>query len=136
MKLLTFVIVTFTACSLALSNGDHSLSPGKITFEPHPDIKLNQISIAETDGDELVVSGVVQYTKLRGTLHGHLDLLTRNDSNENHLLGSSGKLSTYRGLMGYKIRHFRIRIHKPSELDAPFTLRFHEHNVRPHPCEC
>jgi len=126
-------MITF---NFAFSGDDQSLSPKDVLFETHPDIKLKHVSFSEKGGDELIVSGVVQYTKLRGSLHGHLDLLTQNDSNDNHLLGSSGKLSTYRGLMGYKMRHFRIRIQKPTELDTPLTLRFHEHNQRLHACEC
>lgn len=134
MKSFSIVILTLMTFSFAFTNDE--LSPEDVVFETHPDIKLNHASISEKGEDELIVSGMVQYKKLRGSLHGHLDLLVQDAMNNIQVLGSSGKLSTYRGLMGYKTRYFRIRIVKPAESDTPLTLRFHENNVRPHSCEC
>ena len=136
MKSLTIIGLVFMTISFVISNDNNPTLQEQIKFEKHPDLKLNYVRVVGQGPDGLIVSGEVQYTKNRGSLHGHLDLVQSADSNTEHLMASSGKLSTHRGVMGQHKRYFKFRVAQTFEDGNNYSLRFHANNPKPHHCEC
>jgi len=131
MKTTTIILglVLMISLTFAFDNANLSLAA-------HSNLKLNIAIMIDTGENGFDVQGEIQYTRLRGSSHGHIDLVATNASGDEFIVGSSGKISTRRGVMGYKRRNFKIHVMSDVIDDQQLTLRFHDHMKDMHYCHC